>query len=181
MKTSEEATCTSPICQFTFTDTLPTITALAAEWDPATLTWRARVTGTTFSGAAADTYLEINGREQTTVSVNPTDAYFTITDVDDSILSGLKVFFSVGNGLGSSVLDAGLTLTPKLTEISPSTGSAGGSVIVATVHGLGPNTQGVNLVDAAGAQICDKVTINKYSRVECHTKAQVIASAMLKV
>jgi len=92
---------------------------------------------------------------------------------------GLKVYFDKGNGLGSSVLEAGLTLTPKLSEVSPNAGSAGGSIIAATVQGVGPKTQGVTLVDATGADICDKVTINKYSRVECHTKAQVIASAML--
>jgi len=92
---------------------------------------------------------------------------------------GLKVYFDKGNGLGSRVLEAGLTLTPKLSEVSPNAGSAGGSIIAATVQGVGPKTQGVTLVDAAGADICDKVTINKYSRVECHTKAQVIASAML--
>jgi hypothetical protein len=95
--------------------------------------------------------------------------------------TGLRVYFEKGNGLGSSILDAGLTLTPKLTEISPSAGSPGGSIIVATVHGVGSKTQNVDLVDAAGASICDKVTINKYSRVECHTKAVVIPSANLKV
>ena len=181
LKTSEEATCTAPICKFTFTDSLPTITALAPEWDATALVWKARVTGTGFTGAASANSLEINGREQTTHSVNPTDAYFTISDVDDLVSSGLRVYFEKGNGLGSTVLDAGLTLTPKLTEITPNTGSAGGSVIAATVHGLGTKTQGVNLVDAAGAPICDKVTITKYSRVECHTKAAVMASAMLKV
>jgi hypothetical protein len=97
------------------------------------------------------------------------------------VSKGLRVFFEKGNGLGASVLEAGLTLTPKLTEVSPSTGSAGGSIIVATVHGVGKNTQGVNLVDTAGAPICEKVVIPKYSRVECHTKAAVMASAMLKV
>jgi len=181
LRTSEEATCVAPICKFTFTDSLPTITALAAEWDAASLSWRARVTGTGFTGDATSNQLEINGREQTTHSVNPTDAYFTITDVDDLVSQGLRVYFEKGNGLGTSVLDAGLTLEPKLTEITPNAGSAGGSVIVATVHGIGAQTQGVNLVDAGGNVVCDQVTINKYSRVECHTKPGVMASAMLKV
>jgi hypothetical protein len=63
LKTSEEAACVAPICKFTFTDSLPTITALAAEWDATALAWKARVTGTGFTGDATSNHLEINGRE----------------------------------------------------------------------------------------------------------------------
>lgn len=98
------------------------------------------MTGTGFTGDVSSNQLEINGREQTTHSVTPTDAYFTITDVDDLVSQGLRVYFEKGNGLGTTVLDAGLTLEPKLTEITPNAGSIGGSVIVATVHGIGANT-----------------------------------------
>jgi len=63
LKTSEEATCVAPLCKFTWTEALPTVTALAPEFDTPSQTWRARVTGTGFTGAAADTTLLINGRE----------------------------------------------------------------------------------------------------------------------
>jgi len=47
-------------------------------------------------------------------------------------------------------------------EITPSAGSAGGSLITATVAGVGSKTKNVDLVDATGASICKTVTIASY-------------------
>ena len=51
----------------------------------------------------------------------------------------------------------GITLTPMLVSITPSTGSPAGSVIQASVRGVGPNTQGVSLVDQNGNAACQKI------------------------
>ena len=51
LKTSEEASCTpSDNCPYTFTSTIPTVSAIVPEWDSATNTWTIKLTGTGFTG-----------------------------------------------------------------------------------------------------------------------------------
>jgi len=100
-----------------------------------------------------------------------------VTNVPDLTFNASRVYFPIGKPNGSKVVAAKVSLTPKLMEISPSSGSTGGSLITATIAGVGVKTSGLDLVDAAGASICQKVTIVSYGQVQCLTKAQEIPAA----
>ena len=71
LKTSEEAACVNPLCQYTFTDVIPTITTVEPEWDLQNSVWTIKVSGTDFTGTAETTELSINGVVQTTTAVVP--------------------------------------------------------------------------------------------------------------
>jgi hypothetical protein len=51
-------------------------------------------------------------------------------------------------------------------------------LISATVHGVGTATKGLQLVDAAGKSICEKLTITAYSKVECLAKGGVAGTKL---
>lgn len=68
-------------------------------------------------------------------------------------------------------------MTPKLVSVSPNSGSIGGSLITATVPGIGSSASDITLVDADGNDICEKVSIPSYGVLNCKTKAEVIAAA----
>jgi hypothetical protein len=65
----------------------------------------------------------------------------------DTSSSTIDLYSDLGIPDGFSIVKKGLTLSPKLVTISPSQGSSGGTVITATVEGVGQNTKGLELVD----------------------------------
>ena len=69
---------------------------------------------------------------------------------------------------GHSVVEAPLTLTPKLVSISPNSGSIGGTLITAVVPGAGSSA---DIVDSTGTSICETVQLKSYGIVECKTLA----------
>jgi len=141
LKTSEEATCESGLCHnFAHTNVLPAVTAAEAVFDDATSAWQVKVTGTGFTGDANSLELYVGQALQTTSSVSETEALFTVTDATDLSLAGMKLYFDIGIPEGHSTIDAGLTLTPKLVSLSPSSGSVGGTLVTATVPGVGAGT-----------------------------------------
>jgi len=77
--------------------------------------------------------------------------------------SGVNVYFGVGIPEGNSFIQEGILFEPKLTAISPNVGTVGGTLITATVHGVGTNTQDIDLVNGAGKSICQTVKIVAYS------------------
>ena len=115
--------------------------------------------------------------KQTVKVVNDTNIIVSITNVNEGTFNASKIYFEKGNPDGAELIAANFSLTPKLMEVSPSSGSAGGSLITAVVPGVGIKTKNIDLVDATGASICQKVTIVSYGQVQCLTKAQVIVAA----
>jgi hypothetical protein len=172
LKTSEEAVC-DPLskCEFTWTNTLPTITATNLDWNTASNQWNLRVTGTGFTGDETTTELIIDNVAQTTTSISSTEVIFTITDVSSQTLGSRKVFFDVGIPEGHHYTQAAFTLTPKLVSVSPNSGSIGGSLITAVVQGAGEST---DIVDSSGASICESVQLKSYGVIECKTLPQAI-------
>mmetsp|Transcript_41643 Transcript_41643/g.63613 ORF Transcript_41643/g.63613 Transcript_41643/m.63613 type:complete len:85 (+) Transcript_41643:2985-3239(+) len=83
-------------------------------------------------------------------------ARFKITNITKSSLSkdSVSVFFSVGVPNGYDVFSAALSFTQKFTSLSPNSGSVGGSIIRATVPGVGSADTDIDLVDSTGASIC---------------------------
>jgi len=125
----------------------------------------------------------VDGVTQETVSVSETEALFRITDVSDSAAPSVVLYFPVGipEGHGAFTEGGGLTLEPRLTRISPNEGSTGGSLITATAPGVGPATEGVELVDSAGDSICDSLEIVAYSQIECRTAATAMADGPISI
>lgn len=72
----------------------------------------------------------------------------------------------------------GITLTPTFLRITPNTGSPSGSLITATVKGVGINTQNVTLVDSAGTSICFTLTIIDYGVIQCKTKVGALTTSL---
>jgi hypothetical protein len=108
-------------------------------------------------------------------------AVFTVTNVADSDLSNIKVTFASGKPAGHNIVEAGLSLTPKLVSIAPSTGSVGGTLIRANIQGVGTKSENVDITDAAGASLCESVEIKAYGVVDCFTRQQEITASALKV
>lgn len=81
LKTSEEATCDSSVCAWTYTSALPVIENVTTSFDNSTLAWTVNVTGTDFTGATSDVEFYYANTLQTTTSVSSTEAIITITNV----------------------------------------------------------------------------------------------------
>lgn len=129
---------------------IPTITAIAQNFNQGTNKWEIKVTGTGFTGIVADTQIMVNGVEQITDSINAGEAVFSISNIRDLTLSSIKVYFGLGLSLGTDVLDADITLTPKLIDVTPSIGSIGGSNIILTVEGVGKDTKDLIVENSSG-------------------------------
>ena len=124
--------------------------------------------------------LIIDGKTQTTESLTATEGKFTLTDLDSEKTNVVKVYFEAGLPKDYAKVKT-VTVTPNLVSISPSSGSAGGTLLTVTGTGFGSKTKGLMLVDAAGKDLCDKVTIKSYGKFECLTKAQEIKKASMKI
>lgn len=79
------------------------------------------------------------------------------------------------NGVDSLKYSTGITVAPQFLNVTPSIGSPAGSLITASVRGVGPNTSGVTLVNQAGVNICSNVTIPTYGIVICQTNPGVVS------
>jgi hypothetical protein len=65
---------------------------------------------------------------------------------------------------------ATITLDPKLDSISPNSGTSAGTLIRAQVPGVTVADSQVQLVDSAGVEICQTVSIVEYGVLDCTTK-----------
>jgi hypothetical protein len=74
----------------------------------------------------------------------------------DSTSFNTDIHLPVGHPSGTDDLNygTGIVLTPMLLNITPNIGSVGGSLIYATVLGIGNMTTGVTLVTSSGFDIC---------------------------
>jgi hypothetical protein len=66
----------------------------------------------------------------------------------------LNLFFDVGLPAGHEIIRAGITLEPKFMMITPNSGTPGGTLVQATVPGVGKSTVNLDLVDNTGRTIC---------------------------
>jgi len=170
---------------------IPEVNNMTTEWDSANSYWTVVVNGTGFTGTTDTTELHVNGRKQTTVSLNGTQAVFRIVDIDGWTLSNINLYFDVGLPQGYDTVIEGKTFTlgPKMTSITSNAGSLGGSIIIAQVEGVGPLSDsssanwaanGVDLVDSTSqSSICQSVKLTSYGVVECTTITGVINSATI--
>lgn len=72
LKTSEEATCDSDVCQWFYTSQIPILESITTAFDTSTLEWTVTVTGTDFETNTAGVELHISDVAQTTTSLSST-------------------------------------------------------------------------------------------------------------
>jgi hypothetical protein len=100
-------------------------------------------------------------------------------------LQNMKLYFDVGTPIGhKEIIDsASFTLEPRITAVSTNKGSVGGSIIVANIEGVGPFENDANadyknkitlLSNASNQNICSKVFIREYGKLECLTNSGAI-------
>ena len=55
-------------------------------------------------------------------------------------VQNIKLYFDVGTpeGFDTVIKDANFTLEPRITAVTPNSGSIGGSLIEANIEGVGP-------------------------------------------
>jgi hypothetical protein len=150
LKTSEEADCEGTLCDFTYKNPAHTVTTIETNFDEASQTTKAVVSGTGFSEPAE---LWIDGESMTFDSLTETEAIFTVTYIEGIESSDVQVYFVDGNSEETSAYTA--TIVPSFLAVSPATGSAGGSLIHVTGSGFGPGTEGLNLVRTiSSSELC---------------------------
>mmetsp|Transcript_20899 Transcript_20899/g.32333 ORF Transcript_20899/g.32333 Transcript_20899/m.32333 type:complete len:172 (-) Transcript_20899:2223-2738(-) len=136
------------------------------------------LTGTSFGTDMTNTKMRIDGEWQTTAEVTDTAARFEIINATDlDITKQVEVLFPEGVPAGHNLLDAELLMTPKLTKITPNSGSIAGSVIYATVEGVGINTEETFELMSGNKKLCSAVEVVSYSQIKCTTKADLEVAA----
>jgi hypothetical protein len=83
-------------------------------------------------------------------------AVFTVTEVPDLTSTDMNLYFPIGLPAGHELVTAGITFEPKLTQITPNHGSPFRTLITATVHGIGVESTGIDLVIPDGRSICEE-------------------------
>jgi hypothetical protein len=139
LKLSEEATCNdADACTITFSDDLSTVTGISSSADEDGLFLT--VTGSSFAGDESTTYFYINGYEQSIYSFSTSEVVVEVTDVNDisDFLGTMYMYFEDGCPEGHDIITTGLTVEPFFASVSAQTGSYAGSVITATIYGIGP-------------------------------------------
>ena len=131
--------------------------------------------------------LEIGGVEQPAMVIAPSTAQFKITNTPSKDVKNVRMYLDIGIPEGDrSILDAGVSLTPKFVGISSNKGSKGGSTIVLNVQGVGSadKVQDITYVDAEGddKSLCANHSTISYGKIECTTNPGAIpAASVVKV
>jgi len=89
-----------------------------------------------------------------TLEVTTTSAKFEITDAPNVTLSGMKLYFDIGLPKNHILMTTGVAMVPKFTEIDVNVGSKAGTIVTATVIGVGKQTKEVSLLDSEGKAFC---------------------------
>lgn len=177
LKTSEEAKCaTGTACEFTWISALPTVTGVSTNFDTSLNEYTISISGTGFTGTTSTTQLYLDETLLSITSLTPTSLTATVTSISDVSSTDLKLYFPEGIPEGNDLIAAGVTFTPQLVSVSPNVGSPAGSVITATVKGVGVDTTGLKLYYGS-TELCSSITIVDYGKIQCVTKAVAINSA----
>jgi hypothetical protein len=160
LKLSEEAKCVpDSVCDWEYKTPSATLSTVDSAYNTADGEWQVTITGTGFNGTCAETEFTVYGRKQTCKSLSSTEAVFTIDNLLNTTIGGMKLYFAEGSPTGyKSVLNSTLTITPKFKAVSPNVGAAGGTLLKVSAPGVGPNSN-VTLGFANGTKVCN-VTIN---------------------
>ena len=96
-----------------------------------------------------------------------------MTHLDSETANAVSIYFPDGFPTGYASVTT-VAVTPTLVSISPSSGSAGGTLLTITGTGIGSKTKDLTLVDSTGTDVCASVSITSYGTFTCMTKAMEI-------
>lgn len=81
-------------------------------------------------------------------------------------MQNVRLYFDIGTPHNHThVFGKGILLTPKLKSLDKASGSVGGTVITASIAGVGIQTLGIQLKTLAGDEICQEVKVISYGKV----------------
>ena len=165
-------------------DGLAALTSYSVDFDSTLEDYVLTLVGAGFGATAGDnTEFTIDGMDQVILSANDTVLEVQITSMFDSSSLNIDFYLPIGipEGTDDLMYNVGITLTPQFLSITPNTGSPAGTLITASVKGVGNMTQNVTLITADGTNLCQSVVIPSYGIVECITLAATIADNTLQV
>lgn len=149
-------------------DGLATLTTYSVDFDSTVEDYVLTLVGTGFGAAAGDnTEFTIDGIDQVILSANDTVVEVHITSMLDSSSLNVDFYLPIGipEGTDDLMFNVGINLTPQFLSITPNIGSPAGSLITASVKGVGSKTQNVTLITADGTNLCQSVVIPSYGIV----------------
>ena len=117
----------------------------------------------------------------------PSTALFKVTNAPSSKLAGVRFYLDIGIPDGDrTLLDNGVTMTPKFVGISSNKGSKGGSTVVLNVQGVGSaeKVADIQYTDADGntQKLCKNHSTIAYGKIECQTlPGSIPASTPIKI
>lgn len=161
---------------FEFSEPAAAITAMTNAFDPDTNTQVITVEGSGFGSDTSGIDFYIDGVKQTVSTAADTSMSVPIDGMLDETSADVQIYFP--DGLPTGYADyTSVTVVPTLVSISPSSGSAGGTLLTVTGTGFGVNTQDVNLTHGpSGTDICEEVNMIGYGTFTCLTTAMEITS-----
>lgn len=185
LKTYEEAVCQVNPCKFDFVMSgLASLTSYSVDFDSTLHDYVLTLVGTNFGAFDGDnSEVVIDGFHQVIISANDTVVQAHIVNMLDSATSNVVFYLPIGVPAGTDDLtrNVGISLTPQFLSLTPNVGSPAGSLVTASVPGVGVNTMNVTLVDSNGKNLCKKVTIPSYGVVQCLTLAATVADTTVQL
>lgn len=158
LKTYEEAVCQVNPCTFNYVMSgLATLTSYSVDFDSTLNDYVLTLVGTNFGGYEGDnSELIIDGFHQVILSSNDTVVQAHIVNMLDSASSNIVFYLPIGVPAGTDDLsvNVGISLAPQFLSLTPNIGSPAGSLVTASVPGVGVNTQNVTLIDSNGNNLC---------------------------
>jgi hypothetical protein len=131
--------------------------------------WQVSVTGTGFAGTCAETEFTVYGRKQTCKSLSPIEAVFTIDNLVNTTLGGMKLYFAEGLPENyKTVLNTSMIITPKFKAVSPNLAAAGGTLLKVSAPGIGSGSN-VTLGFSNGTKVCNQTITNATNEFYCLT------------
>ena len=183
LKLSEEAVCetSSGLCDFTWLSSngIANLISSTVDWSTSANEYQLTLIGTGFPNTVVDIIFKIDGQSQSIVSpTSTTQIVITLNNLQTPSSTNIELYFPAGSPSGIEALTStGISVTPRLVSITPSTGSPAGSIITAVVKGVGVATKDVVLTQSTNVWICTEVTIPSYGVVKCKTNATTIGTA----
>ncbi len=150
LKVSEEAVCeaASGVCEFTWLSSngIANLISSTVDWSTTANEYQLTLIGTGFPIQSSSIIFKIDGLSQTIVSTSTTEIVINLDNLLTPFSQHIEFYLPAGSPSGIEALYAtGISVTPLLVSITPSTGSPAGSIITAVVKGVGRDTAGVTL------------------------------------
>ena len=124
----------------------------------------------------------LDGVKQTFVSVTDTSAIFALTSFGTQTPLIVKFYSDQGTPNGASLIaNPSLEITPTLISLTPTIGSAAGTVIKVTGSGFGSLATSLNLWSVTNGNVCSKVTYVDSLTLLCTTNPVLLSVGELKL